>query len=431
MFTCRSRSLKVLVTVLILMLTVTMLPALPAYADDEVHFSNGYRYKVAEGTEGKVAQITGYIGEDKELIIPETLDGLPVMSIESEAFAGCATIKSLTIPDHIKNVDVRAFMECTNLEHVKWFVSSITIPNNAFDGCTSLKTVDICDTVQSIQYEAFRGCTSLEGISIGTSESHLTRILAGAFDGCSSLNNITYAGKESWWKDIDKGSLNSALQQADIYFMTGNLPVFKTPANIKVKYLDLSTVRVTWDPVDRADHYEIVMKAPDGVVQTRTVSAADYASCGGWDNGFISIGVNKVTIKAVGFHSNDPVVSKKTIKVYGPSESVKWKKASRSGRTITLKWNKKTYAHGYVLRYFFYKESTEKRSKVYVKYISKKKTSYKIKVPKKYETAIVSMVPYVKQGKKKYYSNYILLNELRCVGKKGKMDTWFDPKDLS
>ena len=76
-----------------------------------------------------------------ELVIPDTIEGNPVTTIEHLAFGYCTNLTSITIPDSVTNIGGRVFENCTNL-------TSITIPDgvtsireNAFYACSSLTSL--------------------------------------------------------------------------------------------------------------------------------------------------------------------------------------------------------------------------------------------------------------------------------------------------
>jgi hypothetical protein len=59
--------------------------------------------------------ITGYTGFGGAVTIPGTVSGLLVNTIEANAFAGCGSLNSITIPTSVTNIGSFAFADCTNL----------------------------------------------------------------------------------------------------------------------------------------------------------------------------------------------------------------------------------------------------------------------------------------------------------------------------
>lgn len=79
--------------------------------------NDGIKYSVEYGR----VTITGYSGLGPVLVIPDTIEGLPVTKINREAFKGCINLTSVTIPSSVENIGYAAFRGCSNLE-------SLTIP---------------------------------------------------------------------------------------------------------------------------------------------------------------------------------------------------------------------------------------------------------------------------------------------------------------
>jgi hypothetical protein len=66
-------------------------------------------------TNGGAITITGYSGLGGAVIIPSTLNGLPVTGIANDAFYDCANLTGLTIPASVTNIGDSAFGSCTAL----------------------------------------------------------------------------------------------------------------------------------------------------------------------------------------------------------------------------------------------------------------------------------------------------------------------------
>lgn len=84
-----------------------------------------------------------------------------VMNIESEAFAGCADIISLRIPETVKSLGDGAFRDCPALTTVVIEKGLTTIGACAFAGNGALRSVTLPDSVLSIEDTAFEDCASL------------------------------------------------------------------------------------------------------------------------------------------------------------------------------------------------------------------------------------------------------------------------------
>jgi len=109
--------------------------------------------------------ITAYIGVGGDVMIPETITGLPVTTIGSSAFEKCPAT-SVTIPDGVKHIERLAFWGCTNLTRIAIPKSVIMIGDWAFRACTSLTNATIGDGVISIGASPFGLCTRLGAIRV-------------------------------------------------------------------------------------------------------------------------------------------------------------------------------------------------------------------------------------------------------------------------
>ena len=111
-----------------------------------------------------------------------------VMSIGDYAFCSCKSLQSITIPNSVMSIGYFAFCSCRYLQSITIPNSVMSIGNGAFCGCKSLQSVTIPNSVTSIGNEAFSDCESLQSITIPNS---VKSIGDKAFSGCKSLQSIT------------------------------------------------------------------------------------------------------------------------------------------------------------------------------------------------------------------------------------------------
>ena len=137
---------------------------------------------------GGYLAITGYSGEETNVVIPEKINGNKVTVIAENAFADNAAITSVRIPDTVTQIQKNAFKNCTALETIKFPGRLISIVESAFEGCSALKKAELPNTVVTLAQYAFRNCIELTEFSYPLS---LTTVGAGVFSGDVKLEEIT------------------------------------------------------------------------------------------------------------------------------------------------------------------------------------------------------------------------------------------------
>jgi sugar lactone lactonase YvrE len=142
---------------------------------------------VTSTSNGQVS-IIGYTGSDAVLVIPATIDGLPVTIIGSDAFENDTSFTSVTIPTTVFDIGASAFQGCASLTSVTIPDSVTNMGESAFFGCSALTSVSIGHGLSSITVNAFGECTSLTGVTIPDT---ITGIQNVAFAYDSALTSVT------------------------------------------------------------------------------------------------------------------------------------------------------------------------------------------------------------------------------------------------
>ena len=177
-----------------------------------------------------------------DLVIPQD-----VTSIGNLSFAGCSSLKTITMHDGVKKLGDGAFMSCVNVTDITLSNGLREIAKEAFQGNTSLKSISIPANVTSIGESAFKNCTALTAIdlpidleSIGkyafsgcsaftefTIPESVTFIDAYAFEKCTSLTNVYFEDANNWNSGGSSISFNSSSLAAKYLVSNGYRPYEK------------------------------------------------------------------------------------------------------------------------------------------------------------------------------------------------------------
>lgn len=145
-----------------------------------------YSYRILEG---EYAEITRYYGNDKNLVIPNELDGYPVVSIGKNAFYE-EPIESVRVPNNVIIIDDGAFFGCANLKNIVLPNTVLSVGRNAFDYTKYYYTNS--NWKNDILYVGKVACTLRNNKVKRISFEHGTITLAdGIAEQCSELTALT------------------------------------------------------------------------------------------------------------------------------------------------------------------------------------------------------------------------------------------------
>ena len=105
------------------------------------------------------------------------------------------SLKSVVIPEGVKEIGNGAFWRCSSLTSVVIPKGVTTIGSKAFDSCSSLTSAALPDSVTAIGSEAFNCCISLTSVAI---PEGVKEIGCEAFSNCKSLTSVTFPQRAYW-----------------------------------------------------------------------------------------------------------------------------------------------------------------------------------------------------------------------------------------
>ena len=228
------KTIRALAPTLALMLLCACVPALAE--EEELLTCGDYEYRLSDDSG---AVLTGYIGPEGEVVIPNELDGHPVTGVQGNPFFKpeeyrilnctfkvardhpslatiggvlfCKTDRRLVcyppsaqgpyeIPQGIESIGEMAFAFCSGLTDISIPDGVTSIGEGAFVSCNGLTSVTIPDGVTAIGDWAFESCGSLTDVSIPDS---VTAIGNGAFSVCVRLKTIAVSPGNPVYADMD------------------------------------------------------------------------------------------------------------------------------------------------------------------------------------------------------------------------------------
>lgn len=204
---------------------------------------DGIKYDKSGDNSHYCYEVSGYTSElPSDVVIPSSIESLPVTKIRDEAFMSCVKMESITIPASVTTIEVNAFFGCSSLRILKiedgntalyinpgrykcvfqyspleelylgrnilWTIwtnywktslcanslskvtigSDVTELNDYLFRDTSISIITL-PNVKNIGSSTFEGCQKLTTVNFG---DKLETIGSNAFSGCKNLTKLTF-----------------------------------------------------------------------------------------------------------------------------------------------------------------------------------------------------------------------------------------------
>ncbi len=174
--------------------TVMLPGGINIYGDVELIYKGtpGLIYTLNENKDGYL--VTDYEGNEKEVVVANGYNGLPVIGIDSGAFYN-KNITSISLSKHITSISSFAFKDCKMLENIELSDNITSIGNMCFSGCTRLVTLNLPTSLIDLGYDVFKDCLSLSNLNLSNNPNF--KVIDNVLYSSDQTNLIYYASKKT------------------------------------------------------------------------------------------------------------------------------------------------------------------------------------------------------------------------------------------
>ena len=168
----------------------------------------------------------GYSLDIKRLVIPNNIDGVPVVPLVNKNHGD----KDIRGPETMIYLNDYGYLtEVGTLKYIKFPTKTNKILDFSFRGCNSLENIIIPEEVTSIGNSAFSSCTSLNSITI---PQGVTSIGDSAFSYCTSIEHFDVDKNNANYSDEDGVLMNKEKTTLIAYPLGKKTDSYKIPNSV-------------------------------------------------------------------------------------------------------------------------------------------------------------------------------------------------------
>lgn len=282
---------------------------------EQVNPASDFAY-TADGGE---VTITEYIGTSEHVLIPDTIDGLPVTALADKAFYE-KHVTTVVVPDSVTEIGDLCFSGDNYLVSLKLPDELAELPYAALESCFRLMDFNLPKELKKISGSALQYNYYLTHLMLPSS---LTEIEQLNFIGLHGLQSLTIAEDNAAFKlDETNGLLMTADGTRLLHCFSDIVPAEEIilPEGVK-----------TVDPF--AFHYDYDVKRivlPEGV---ETIGAMAFAMCPNLTEIVIPASVTDIGVMD-GLEGRGGIISYKRNVIVTPEGSPAWNWAVETGATV-------------------------------------------------------------------------------------------------
>lgn len=282
---------------------------------EQVNPASDFAYTAADGE----VTITDYIGTSEHVLIPDTIDGLPVMALGHRAFYE-KTVTTVVVPDSVTEIGAACFSGDNYLVSLKLPDGLKRLPPASLESCMRLYDFDLPQSLEKIYSSVFEFNYYLTHLTLPSS---LTEIEQLNFIGLYGLQSLTLAEDNAAFKlDETNGLLMTADGTRLLHCFSDIVPAEEIilPEGVKIV-----------DPF--AFHYDYDVKRvvlPEGV---ETIGAMAFAMCPNLTEIVIPASVTDIGVMD-GLEGRTGIISYKRNVIVTPEGCPAWNWAVETGATV-------------------------------------------------------------------------------------------------
>lgn len=282
---------------------------------EQVNPASDFAYTAADGE----VTITDYIGTSEHVLIPDTIDGLPVTALGHRAFYE-KTVTTVVVPDSVTEIGAACFSGDNYLVSLKLPDGLKRLPPASLESCMRLYDFDLPQSLEKIYSSVFEFNYYLTHLTLPSS---LTEIEQLNFIGLYGLQSLTLAEDNAAFKlDETNGLLMTADGTRLLHCFSDIVPAEEIilPEGVKIV-----------DPF--AFHYDYDVKRivlPEGV---ETIGAMAFAMCPNLTEIVIPASVTNIGVMD-GLEGRTGIISYKRNVIVTPEGCPAWNWAVETGATV-------------------------------------------------------------------------------------------------
>lgn len=282
---------------------------------EQVNPASDFAYTAADGE----VTITDYIGTSEHVLIPDTIDGLPVTALGHRAFYE-KTVTTVVVPDSVTEIGAACFSGDNYLVSLKLPDGLKRLPPASLESCMRLYDFDLPQSLEKIYSSVFEFNYYLTHLTLPSS---LTEIEQLNFIGLYGLQSLTLAEDNAAFKlDETNGLLMTADGTRLLHCFSDIVPAEEIILPEGVKIVDPFAFHYDYD-VER-----IVL--PEGV---ETIGAMAFAMCPNLTEIVIPASVTDIGVMD-GLEGRTGIISYKGNIIVTPEGSPAWNWAVETGATV-------------------------------------------------------------------------------------------------